>query len=121
MLRLLVQRFGGPSFEYLVEGDETMLGRSSQSDIVLPDKFTSRRHALISRTDGGYVIEDLGSHNGTRVNGEQIDRAVAIRDGDVVKLSCFVISVDEVSVPPAFIAASSSSQHSSSGFFRPSS
>ena len=66
------------------------------------------------------MIEDLRSHNGTRVNGKQIDRAVATRDGDVVKLSCFVISVDEVSVPPAYIAASSSS-HSSSGLFRPSS
>ena len=120
MLRLVVQRFGSPSFEHLVEGDETLLGRSSQSDLILPDKFASRRHALISRRDGGYVIEDLGSHNGTRVNGKQIDRAVAIGDGDIVELSSFVISVDEVSVPPAYVAASSSS-HSSSGFFRPSS
>ncbi len=119
MLRLRVQRVGGPFFEHLVEGDETVLGRSRQSDLVLSDKFISRRHALIIRTDGGYAIKDLRSHNGTRVNGEQIDRAVAIRDGDVVKLSCFVISVDEVSVPPAFVAASSSS-HLSSGFFRPS-
>ena len=96
-----------------------MLGRSGESDLVLPDKFTSRRHALISRRDGGYVIEDLGSHNGTRVNGKQIAGAVAIGDGDVVKLSCFVISVDEVSVSPAYVVASSSS-HNASGFFRPS-
>ncbi len=116
MLRLQVQRFGGPSFEHLAEGDETVLGRSSESDLVLPDKFTSRRHALITRTDEGYVIEDLRSHNGTRVNGKRIDGAVAISDGDVVELSCFVISVEEVSAPPAYITASSSSVHSSSGF-----
>ena len=119
MLRLRVQRFGVPSFEHLVEGEETLLGRSSDSDLLLPDKFTSRRHALIVRTDDGYVIKDLGSHNGTRVNGKQIDRAVAIGDGDVVKLSSFVIFVDEVSVPPAYVVASSSSLTSSSGF-RPS-
>ena len=116
MLRLRVQRFAGPSFEHLVEGDETVLGRSSESDLVLPDKFTSRRHARIVRTDVGYLIEDLSSHNGTLVNGKQIDRPVPIRDGDVVKLSSFVIFVDEVSVPPAYLAASSSSLTSSSGF-----
>jgi pSer/pThr/pTyr-binding forkhead associated (FHA) protein len=116
MLRLLVQRVGSPSFEHLVEGDEAVLGRSSDSDLVLPDKFTSRRHARIVCSDDGYSIEDLGSHNGTHVNGKQIDRAVAIGDGDVVKLSSFVIFVEEVSMPPAYISASSSSLTSSSGF-----
>ena len=119
MLRLHVQRLCAASFEHLVEGEETVLGRSKQSDVFLPTRFTSRRHARIVRTDDGYVIEDLQSHNGTRVNGKQIDRAVAIRDGDVVELSCFVITVAEVSVPAAYIAASSSSLHSSSGLFSP--
>ena len=64
----------------------------------------------------GYAIKDLGAHNGTRVNGKPIDRAVAIRDGDVVRLSSFVIFVDEESMPPAYIAASSSSLTSSSDF-----
>ena len=70
---------------------------------------------LLVQRVGRPSIEDLGSHNGTRVNGKRIDRAVAIRDGDVVKLSSFVIFVDEVSMPPAYIAASSSSRTSFSG------
>ena len=120
MLRLVVHRVGGVSLEHVVEGKETVLGRSSQCDLVLPTKFTSRRHARIVRIDDGYVIEDLRSHNGTRVNGEQLDRAVALCDGDVVELSCFVITVAEISVPPAYIAASSS-LHSSSGSLSPAS
>ena len=121
MLRLRVQSLRGPCFEHLVDGTETVLGRSSQSDIVLAGKFTSRRHALITRTDDGYLIEDLGSHNGTRLNGKRIDGAAVIGDGDVVEVSCFVISAETVSVPPAHVAASSSVVHNSSGFFSPSS
>ena len=50
------------------------VGRSQENDIVINDPNVSRRHARISRADGGFVVEDLGSTNGTLLDGAPIDR-----------------------------------------------
>jgi hypothetical protein len=50
------------------------IGRSQENDIVIPDPNVSRKHARISRAEGGFVIEDLGSTNGTLLDGAPIDR-----------------------------------------------
>jgi hypothetical protein len=57
------------------------VGRSQENDIVINDPNVSRRHARISRTDGGFVVEDLGSTNGTLLDGAPIDRE-RIEGGD---------------------------------------
>lgn len=61
------------------------IGRSTENRVVISDRFVSARHAVINRTAGGVQLEDLGSSNGTRVNGQQIDR-VLLRDGDVIQI-----------------------------------
>jgi predicted component of type VI protein secretion system len=57
------------------------IGRSQDSDIVINDPNVSRRHARISRADNGFVVEDLGSTNGTLLDGAPIDRE-RIEGGD---------------------------------------
>src|SRR5919199_3083271 len=57
------------------------VGRSQENDIVLNDPNASRKHARISRADNGFVVEDLGSTNGTLLDGAPIDREM-IEDGD---------------------------------------
>jgi FHA domain-containing protein len=57
------------------------IGRSQESDIVINDPNVSRRHARISRADNGFVVEDLGSTNGTLLDGAPIDRE-RIEGGD---------------------------------------
>ncbi|HET6885498.1 MAG TPA: DUF3662 and FHA domain-containing protein [Rubrobacteraceae bacterium] len=57
------------------------VGRSHENDIVINDPNVSRRHARISRADGGFVVEDLGSTNGTLLDGAPIDRE-RIEGGD---------------------------------------
>jgi hypothetical protein len=57
------------------------VGRSQENDIVINDPNVSRRHARISRTDNGFVVEDLGSTNGTLLDGAPIDRE-RIEGGD---------------------------------------
>ena len=52
-----------------------VLGRSKEADIRVPDENVSRRHAEVRREDDGYWIVDLGSMNGTIVNGKRVDRA----------------------------------------------
>jgi Protein of unknown function (DUF3662)/FHA domain len=57
------------------------VGRSQENDIVINDPNVSRRHARISRSDNGFVVEDLGSTNGTLLDGAPIDREM-IEGGD---------------------------------------
>ena len=57
------------------------VGRSQENDIVINDPNVSRRHARISRADNGFVVEDLGSTNGTQLDGAPIDREM-IEGGD---------------------------------------
>jgi pSer/pThr/pTyr-binding forkhead associated (FHA) protein len=68
--------------EHPLEGDVT-IGREG-CDVVLADPEVSRRHAMLRRTANGAVVEDLGSTNGTFVNGERIQGVRDLADGDVI-------------------------------------
>ena len=59
-------------------------GRGKQWDIVLNDRAVSRPHAQIVRQEQTFVITDLGSANGTLVNGEAIDKATTLKNGDAI-------------------------------------
>ena len=65
-------------------GDDPLtIGRLPECDVVVADKNVSRRHAELRRQDGQIVVVDLGSTNGTRVNGAGIKERV-LADGDVI-------------------------------------
>ena len=57
---------------YVIEGDIS-IGRSSRNDVVIKDKFVSKNHLLIREKNQRYYLEDLGSANGTFLNGVKID------------------------------------------------
>lgn len=61
-----------------------VIGRNADSDFVIDDRTVSRRHAEIRREGAFWILEDLGSTNGTRVNGERVDRRTAIKPGDEI-------------------------------------
>jgi len=60
----------------------TSIGRDVGNDIPLPDEAASARHAVLELRDGEWWLEDLGSTNGTLVNGMRIERAERLRFGD---------------------------------------
>ncbi len=63
------------------------IGRSEDNDIVIDDRWVSRHHARI-RTEGSqYIVEDLGSKNGTLVNGQLIERSRELADGDEIQIT----------------------------------
>lgn len=61
-----------------------VVGREKPSDLVMPDPKLSRRHFAVKLEGGEAVIEDLGSHNGTWVNGEKTRRR-GLLDGDIIE------------------------------------
>lgn len=63
------------------------IGRSEDNDIVIDDRWVSRHHARI-RVDGQqYIVEDLGSKNGTLVNGQRIEGPRGLADGDEIQIT----------------------------------
>ncbi|HYV46438.1 MAG TPA: FHA domain-containing protein, partial [Myxococcaceae bacterium] len=77
----------GPSAGRRYElGAEAVLGRSPSCEIPLDDVKVSRRHARIALADGKAVISDLGSRNGTTVNGEKISAEITLAPGDQVQV-----------------------------------
>jgi hypothetical protein len=64
---------------------EVIIGRSSSCDILLEDKTVSGRHARLSYHHGQWWLEDLASTNGTFLNGEPVNTAVVLTNGDQIR------------------------------------
>ena len=84
--RLLVQIGAQPERSYPIERDITILGREAINDMVINDAEVSRRHTRIVREADGYLIEDLGSTNGTFVNGKRVTVPTLLYHGDVIDM-----------------------------------
>lgn len=80
-------------------GDKTTLGRSSQNTVQVPGKKASRQHAHILRQGGQFLIEDLGSSNGTFVDGRKVKRQV-LKHGMVVRITDAEYRFDDESDDP---------------------
>ena len=92
----------GKEFLYEIVKDDLSIGRSKDRDIILPDHTISRKHARLSKTADGYLLEDLGSHNGTFVNSSRISSQI-LRHNDQVKIGASMLTfLDESAkvVPP---------------------
>lgn len=93
MINLHVVPVQGEPFDHPFDGDSLVVGRASDSDLVIEDRFLSRRHSRVFRSDGRLMLEDLGSRNGTLLNGGPVREPVPLELGDVIKISGSVITV----------------------------
>ena len=73
-------------------GEVTVLGRDATADVTLPSEAVSRHHARISRTEDGYLLEDLWSRNGTFLNRRRVRRRL-VKDGDVIDVCDYALKV----------------------------
>jgi two-component system cell cycle sensor histidine kinase/response regulator CckA len=76
-------------------GTRSTIGRGGRSDVTIEDTLVSREHAVVSRDEGGWLIRDLGSRNGTHVNGRRIDVARLLY-GDRISLGHTVVLLAHV-------------------------
>jgi hypothetical protein len=65
----------------------TSIGRWEDNDVVIEDRWVSRYHAEVHHERDQYVIHDLGSRNGTLINGQRITAATALADGDEIQVT----------------------------------
>jgi len=74
---------------------ELVIGRATTCDVLLHAKSASRQHARVSLTDSRPSIDDLGSTNGTFVNGERIEGSKALQSGDVISIGSESMTIVE--------------------------
>lgn len=74
------------NFFYPLVKKKMIVGRADSSDIKLTDRYVSAEHLLLSRESGRWTAEDLGSQNGTLVNGIKISQPYFLDDRDVLKV-----------------------------------
>jgi len=75
-----------PGVTFPLEGDQLTIGRDASNGVAINDAEVSRKHSRLSFQGGKYVVEDLGSTNGTFVNGQRLAGPVVLKPGDVVSL-----------------------------------
>jgi pSer/pThr/pTyr-binding forkhead associated (FHA) protein len=91
-LRFISGKYQGGEFP-LRMNREIIIGRSSDLDMVLVEDMVSRRHAKISSTEADVFIQDMGSTNGTFVNGEKIAGRAQLHEGDRILVGTSIIKV----------------------------
>jgi serine phosphatase RsbU (regulator of sigma subunit) len=81
-MRVRLQSPDAPAADYDLEGPEIVIGRAMNASIVVQDSRVSRQHVRIVQRDGGWWVEDLGTRNGTLLNGEKMAGTARLIAGD---------------------------------------
>lgn len=105
----LTMRSGpNPGTVYALDGDQISIGRDSSNDIAVNDAEVSRRHSRLTFQGGKYVLEDMGSTNGTFVNSQRLAGPRVLKSGEVISLGEQIVFVYEAveSDPGATVVSS---------------
>lgn len=84
---VIVAHSGPLEGQLWVLSDQISVGREEDCDVTIPDRQVSRHHALFRLTSSGSTLEDLGSKNGTFLNGQRVTEPVRLTEGDEIKVS----------------------------------
>src|SRR5258706_1749824 len=99
MLKLHIVPPEGLPFDPPFQGDSLVVGRAADADLTLADPFLSRRHTRFYRAGSTVYVEDLGSRNGTLLNGQKVLEPSPIAVGDTVKISGSLLTLEEEAAP----------------------
>ena len=85
---LLVVEGAEPGKRIFLDKSSLLIGRDEEEcDLIIADRQVSRNHARVSLQEEGYVIQDLGSKNGTFLNGKALEGPCALQDGDEIQIA----------------------------------
>jgi pSer/pThr/pTyr-binding forkhead associated (FHA) protein/tetratricopeptide (TPR) repeat protein len=103
MVKLIIEDDEGKTTVVPLNRDEVSVGRKEGNTIRLTERNVSRRHARILRHNGTVFVEDCGSYNGVKVNGNRIAGRVAVAEGDRIQIGDYLlgIKVDRTAEVPA--------------------
>lgn len=76
--------------QWPIDTDEFVVGRGADCHIVLPERQVSRHHIRITRENGRFILHDLGSKNGTHLNGKLFEGSTQLQDGDEISIALAV-------------------------------
>ncbi len=96
MIELLVRPAGGPEQRVSFDRENLLIGRSRVADVHVPDSAMSRSHARLFRDGDSWFVEDLGSRNGTLLNGTPLQQTSLITSGDVVVMGGSSLRFEEI-------------------------
>ncbi|MBN1219718.1 MAG: FHA domain-containing protein [Anaerolineae bacterium] len=96
---LVVRQGSQAGMSFSISGNQAIIGREEGLDIILQDAEASRRHSRISWQAGQFVIEDLGSTNGTFVNGIQIAGPQVLNPGDSIGIGQTALVFQAAGIP----------------------
>lgn len=89
--KLSVRQGPRPNLVFELDQDSYTIGREAGAEIVIEDAQVSRRHAQLTRQGTSYVIEDIGSTNGTYVNGKRVTAPMLLSNGDMIGLADTIV------------------------------
>src|SRR6266850_549027 len=92
-MKLIIEDDEGRKTVVPLVRDEITIGRQEGNTIRLTERNVSRRHARLVKENGHVLIEDLGSYNGVRVNGEKITAPTRIKEGDLVEIGDYDLGI----------------------------
>ena len=98
MPRLHLTGGSGPS-KWIELKKKTVIGKREDTDVVLTEGGISRNHCEIYADRDGYYVKDLGSTNGTYVNGNKIQGSIRLKEGSVITLGPYRLAFIEKSKP----------------------
>src|ERR1700730_2775383 len=106
MYKLIIEDDEGKTTVVPLIRDEISIGRKEGNTIRLTERNVSRHHARLYRQNGSVYVEDLNSHNGTKINGERLQKRTAIGEADSIQIGDYRLSVkrdrsDNKGPPPA--------------------
>ena len=99
---LLLYHRGGVEVVPMDDGKEVVVGRAPFAEIALDDLSISRRHARFSMTDGEVHVEDLGSTNATRLDGQEIDKAI-LKEGSEIAMGSVTAVLQSIRRTPTVV------------------
>ena len=87
MAMLLVVEGTSPGKRILIDQPTLTIGRQEDCGLVIPERQVSRQHARIRQEGDLHVLEDLGSKNGTFINGQELRGTHVLQDGDEIQIA----------------------------------